>query len=154
MRKKQKSNGINQKTSSNAQRSSNARRKRNQGRFAYELAQFHYHNRRKALVRKIMDTDNPKQCPIKLDEIEENFNQILGTPNNLVRETYSLPDPNKNLREVSLPAVKQAIKGMSLDTSPGPDRILMRTIKELGISEIIQVIINIMLLTSYVPEKT
>lgn len=116
MRKNNTSNGINHKSSSNPQRTANARRKRNRGRYDYEVAQYNYFNRRKSVVRSIMNSDTPIKCPIPLTEIEEHFSRIFGSSNENILEQYSLPDPRNNLCEVSLASVKQAIKGMSLDT--------------------------------------
>lgn len=96
---------------------------------------------------------NSQQCPINIGEIERTFHAIFGSPNENVREQYVMKDLKENLIEVSISNIKHAIKGMSFDSSPGPDHVLVRTVKELEISGIIQLIITVMLSTSYVPEK-
>lgn len=54
MRKKHKT-GLEHKSSSNPQRTSKKRREKNRARYEYEVAQYNYFNRRKAVARKIMD---------------------------------------------------------------------------------------------------
>ena len=155
MRKKhkEKNSGINHKSSSNPQRTNTARRKRNQNRYEYELAQYNYFNKRKAVVRSVMSHGNQKPCPIEVSEIENKFHTIFGTPNENTRENYLTFNTFDNLCEIPLSYVQQVIKNMPIDTSPGNDRVLMRTVKKLNIHELIKIIADIMLCTNYVPKK-
>lgn len=49
--------------------------------------------------------------------------------------------------------VHMAIKSTSLDTSAGPDGVLIRTMRALDVAYIIRTIIEILLKTSYVPKS-
>ncbi|XP_066901753.1 retrovirus-related Pol polyprotein from type-1 retrotransposable element R2 isoform X1 [Halyomorpha halys] len=53
---------------------------------------------------------------------------------------------------VETESIRRAIKSTSLDTSPGPDGVLIRTIKFFNIDHVIKRITKIMLKVAYVPE--
>ena len=54
---------------------------------------------------------------------------------------------------VTVDEVNAAIRSISLDTSPGPDRVMIRTIRDLNVGAIVREIIEIMLATGWTPKK-
>lgn len=153
--RKQRNNGNNSKQSrtTNPQRSDTNTRKRRNDRYNFELMQYLYYNHRRKVVRKIMNSEKSRQCKIDMKVIEDHFKQIFETSNDMSRQTYEPVDLMQPDIQLEVTDIEATIKGISLDTAPGPDRILMRTIKELKISKVICIISNIMLSTSYVPTE-
>lgn len=137
---------------SNPQRANKADRSRRQEQYQYELAQYNYYNKRKKVVQNIMNADAPKQCPIKMAKIEKHYKELFETANLCTRADYEKCAPMPNLVSIEIETVKKAIKSTSLDTSPGPDGVLIRTIKYFDVSHIIKTITEIMLKVAYVPE--
>ena len=82
--------------------------------------------------------------------IEEYFRGILGVPNNNTLEEYSRAAPKDNVI-VTADEVRQAVQLLNKFSSPGHDRVLASTIKNLELSEALATITNIMLATSTVP---
>lgn len=150
-KKKQNANLASQQSrSSNPQRTDKHTRERRRDEYEYELSQYLYYNQRRKVVRKIMNHGPSRTCKIEMSRVAEYFRSIFEEGNDKVRPEYETTKPKSNVT-VSEEDVTNAIKGMSLDTSPGPDRVLLRTIRELKICLIIKSITNIMLKTSYVP---
>ncbi|KAK9500774.1 hypothetical protein O3M35_001972 [Rhynocoris fuscipes] len=136
---------------SNPARANKATRDRRKEAFRYELAQYYYYNRRKKVVNTVMNADAPQHCPINMQDIEAHFGQLFEQPNCSLRTTYDFSRANPDISTLPLHLFHKAIKSTSLDTSPGPDGVLIRTIKALDVAHVIQYIAEIMLKTSYVP---
>ena len=138
---------------SNPQRVNKQARMRRKEQYNYELAQYNYYNRRKKVANAIFNCDTTKRpCKIKIDSLEDHFSSLFGEPNNRLLDEYPVNFAQPDI-SISLEVVHKAIKQISIDTAPGSDQVLMRTIKELKIAHIIKSIIDIMLLTSHVPTK-
>lgn len=136
---------------SNPQRANKAARERRQAAYEYDLAQYFYYNRRKKVAHAIMNHGAPKSCQIAVDEVEKHFQEMFEKENASLREHYEPHNPNPQLLSISLQEVIKAIKKTSLDSSPGPDGVLIRTVKALKIPHIIKTLAEIMLNTAYVP---
>ena len=141
-----------QSRSSNPQRTSQNKRKQNRARYEYELAQYEYYNQRRRVARRVMKDKPTSSCPIPMAELEAYFGKIFGTSNDNVREEYPHAEARENI-EITLEEVNMAIQAISLDTSPGSDRVLIKTIRELKIGGAIKALLDVMLATGLVPSK-
>ena len=138
--------------SSNPQRSNARARQRRKARYDFELTQYLYYNQRRKVVQKVMHGNKNSPCPIPMKSLEKHFIEHFGSNNNRTLEHYPKQPTRQNI-EVSEECVEEAIKSIKIDTSSGPDRVLMRTVKDLKIAKIIKVIVEIMLATGYTPVK-
>ena len=141
-----------QSRSSNPQRTDKRARQRRREKYEYELAQYEYHNQRRKIARRVMDDGPTSSCPIRMEELESYFGDTFGTPNDSVLPDYPSNDARENI-VVSLEDVNAAIKAISLDTSPGSDRVLIKTVRELEIGPAVKALIDVMLATGLVPSK-
>ena len=141
-----------QSTSSNPQRKDKKARLRRRAQYNFELAQYNYFNRRKKVVNDIFESGKRTKCEIKLPTVIAHFRENFESPNTNILDYYS---QNSHLPDIIIQTedVCRAIKKLSLDTAPGPDHVLSRTIKNLHIAPVLKLIIDIMLKTSYVPIK-
>lgn len=98
-----------------------------------------------------MDENIGKVCKINMDKVENYYKKKLGSSNNNLLDQYCTCPAESNI-VITVDEVTKAIKSTSYDTSPGPDKVLARTIKELQCAEILKTIIDIMLKTSQVPD--
>ena len=99
-----------------------------------------------------MNEKPPEPCPIAMDKLKEHFEAVFSVPNDRLLSTY----PTYNTREdigVTVDEVNAAIRGISLDTSPGPDQVMIKTTRDLRIGAILREIIEIMLATGWTPKK-
>ena len=86
-----------------------------------------------------------------MQQIEDHLKSVWETPNPGTLEQYPPNQPPKVDIVISVDQVNDAIMSTKKDTSPGFDRILARTIRDLGVGNIIRTIIDIMLATGCVP---
>ena len=150
---KKSQNGAQHARSSNPQRTDARVRQRRQDQYQFELAQFEYYNQRRKVARKVLQTQTKSgPCTIAISELENHFKSVLESPNAHILDHYLTCDAREDVT-VSIEEVDKAIKSVNLDTSPGYDRILIRTIRDLKIGIIIKTIIEIMLITGTVPSK-
>lgn len=139
--------------SSNPQRTDHMKRKRANQKYDYELAQFHYSYQRRKVARKIMhQKPSNGHCNIDMNTLEQHFKSVFESPNDLCLDSYPSSDTKENIN-ITLEQVECAIKAVNLDTSPGYDRVLIKTIRNLNVSPIIRRVTEIMLNTSTVPTK-
>jgi hypothetical protein len=139
-------------SSSNPQRVDRARRQHRREKYNYELAQYEYKNRRKRVARKVLrgkTDDGP--CKIPMTELEAHFKGTFEVANDRMLEQYPACPGQDDIR-ITIEEVSAILKSISLDSSPGPDRILVRTVRDLGVAKIIKAILDIMLTTGYVPK--
>lgn len=98
-----------------------------------------------------MTKGTSKQCKIKMDVMERHIISVFENKNDRTLESYPTNERQQNI-VLSEDDIKLQIKRMPLDTSAGPDRILVKTLRQLRVSKSILSIANTMLKTSYVPE--
>ena len=153
LRQKQKNRKLTsaqQSRSSNPQRTDAKAKQRRRDKFQYDLAQYWYYNQRKKVVRSVMNGGSVNQCKIKMDIMENHFKNVFGTANNKILESYPNSEIHHNII-VSEEEIRKQIKKIPLDTSAGPDRILVKTLRQLNVAKSISSIANTMLRSSFVP---
>ena len=138
--------------SSNPQRADTRRRQRCRDKYEYEKAQYEYFNQRRKVARRVLhaSSDKAEMCKIPIDQLEQHYRSIFGETNPKILEDYSASIPHESVK-VSCEDIDQAIKAIKIDTSPGYDRILARTIRHLPVTGILAKIMEIMLATGAVP---
>ena len=141
-----------QSKSSNPQRSDAKAKQRSRDEFKFKEAQFEFKFNRKRLARRVMSDKPQLQCPIPMAELERHFQEVFGSPNDRVLPEYPSSEPKEQI-EVTLDDTEAAIKAIALDTSPGEDRIPIRTVRDLRIAPAIKALAEIMLATGMVPKK-
>lgn len=153
------------KTSNNPQRHDRRLKEKRQNQYRYDLMQYYYYYRRKKAVQKIMHLSDYKRCPFSATDVYDYFKETVGTENNNVLHDYPISSPLCNSIDeetidydcqyctVTEKDIDQAMKGINLDTAPGPDRVLFKVVKELKCMKIISIIANIMLSWNYVPNS-
>ena len=151
-RGKFKNNNQQYSTSSNPQRASKNDREKRKAKFEYDLIQFEYYYQRRKAVRKVLNSNNLGKLRLKKD-VEIFFKEKFETPNSCLRESYDLAtEENCDITiEFTEDLIFSVIKCIAVDTSPGPDRVLMKAIKNQHVAKIITIIANQMLKTVSVP---
>ena len=99
-----------------------------------------------------MTSGRARQCKIPIDKIMEHLKNIFDENNTKIRDNYETR-PVKPDIVITVDEIKSEIRKINLDTSPGPDRILIRTVRELNVYDAITALCNIMLNTAYVPSS-
>lgn len=140
--------------SSNPQRTDARRRQRNQEQYEYELAQYDYVNRRPRVVRKVTTTtsDKEQRCHIPIDQLEDHYRSVFSVPNARTLEEYLHQVPKVDVA-VSMNDIKSALKGIKMESSPGLDGVLVRTLRLLPVIGIFKKITDILLATGAVPPE-
>jgi len=115
--------------SSNPQRATKRQAQRTRDKYHYDMAQWQYANQRRKVANRLLNSSNKAKISIEIDAIENHFRGIFETANNSVRESYD-PGSDQNLTpfSVALDSIKKSIKSIAIDTSPGVDGIVLRTI--------------------------
>ena len=138
--------------STNPQRVDARRRQRCRDRYQYERAQYEYFNQRRKVVRRVLNSgsDKAETCRIQMEQLEVHYRSVFGTVNSRTLEHYVSHQAQSNI-ELSVKDIELATKTMKLDTSPGYDRVLARTIRHLPVNDVIKKITDIMLANGCVP---
>ena len=160
--RKTKNNTDNQrkyKQTTNPERETKRDRIKRREKYKYQLTQYHYFNQRRKAVRTVLKS-NSEMCKISIDEIYSYFSEMYTKPNQMVRPNYpSLTDSERieidDMFEdlITKKEIEVAINNIAIDTSPGPDHVIVRIIKNTIAAEIIASISTRMLQTGYVPSK-
>jgi hypothetical protein len=161
LRKKKKqmiSQNRSYKTSSNPERKSKNDRKKRKEKYEYDLIQFEYYNRRRRAVRRILGSET-KPCRISLQQLYDHFHNRLGLANNKVlnrynqiREDTSLLLNESYCKEISIDEISQAVERIPVDTTPGPDHVIMRAIKVKNIDKVLSLIFSHMHSKNIIPD--
>lgn len=152
LRKKKKlgNRSAKQSKSSNPHRRDKNAAKRHREMRDFELSQFEFYHQRRKAARKAMGEKRPAECPIPIGELRSHFEKSFSEPNGRTLPTYPQYPTNEDI-EITLDQVNEAIKSISPDTSPGPDGVLLRTVRDLKIAACIKSIVEIMLITGWTP---
>lgn len=150
-KKNRKLTSAQQSRSSNPQRTDAKAKQRRRDKYQYDLAQYWYYNQRKKAVRLVMTKDQPSQCKIKMEVMESHFRGIFEIENHKTLESFPNAESFTNVI-VTEEETRKQIKKMPLDTSPGLDRVLVKTIRKLNVAKSISSIANTMLRYAYVPK--
>jgi hypothetical protein len=156
--KSRPSNPTYQQTSNPIRKSKRDKEKR-KAKYDFQLTQFLYYNQRKKAVRKVLNNENKKQLKENNDTIYEYFNNRFSIKNYCKRTEYNDKLDEKDKQElnenygfvISKEDIFNSMRKMNIDTAPGPDRVVMRTVKHQVVAEILAIIANRMLETAWVP---
>lgn len=159
--RKAKKNGVLQRSyqqHSNPQRKSKRDKEKRINKYKYDEIQFLYYNQRRKAIRKVVNKETPV-CKINIQDITNHFKSIFSSPNNCIRDEYiSLLTPTQQLELdetfvdcISKQEIVQTMKKMSVDTAPGPDRVIFRAINDDLAINIISIIATRMLHTRFIP---
>lgn len=154
-------NDRNYHQSKNPERQSKRDRNRRKEKYNYEVMQYNYYNRRKKCAQQIMNTNKLKQCNIPNETLFNSFRDRWETENNCIRPSYGNNIQNEHQSEsqnyfdpiISCDEILSSIKGIKIDSSPGPDGILVRTIKCLKIAGVLSTLSTLMLNFNMVPSS-
>lgn len=124
-------------SNSNPQRKSFRKRVNRKAIYEYQITQYYFFNQRRKAVRRIYEKNKENSSVVDVNAAYEHFSEVFEVPNNNIKEEYGpkLTDDevvqiNCNYSTtVSKDEILSAIKGISVDTAPGPDKIIMRAIK-------------------------
>ncbi|KAJ4447763.1 hypothetical protein ANN_09771 [Periplaneta americana] len=111
----------------------------------YEVAQYQYFNQRRKVVRNIMNSQNNKMCKIPISNISEYFTNRFGKTNDLTPLELIDPISSEEDIQISEHDINMVISKIKVDTSSGPDCVIMRTIKELKTSKVLCLLASAML---------
>ncbi|KAJ4429319.1 hypothetical protein ANN_26323 [Periplaneta americana] len=119
------------KTSSNPERSSKRDRQKRKERCEYQKTLFLFYNQRRKAVRNVLN-DKHEICEINTNTIYDHFSSLLSMPNNHMRHEYPCPTETAQVLSEELEntvitkqEVIDSIRGIAVDTAPGPDRVLV-----------------------------
>ena len=144
-RKHKEGRGISYSTTKNPSKLAERKRNQNKQKYQYELAQFQYYNQRRKVVRNIMNSQNNKRCQISVNTVSEYFQKLYGEENPLSSiDSKELLSTEQDI-EIQEAEIKIAMSRMKVDTAAGPDRIILRTLKELQTSKVLCLLSNCML---------
>lgn len=116
--------------SSNLQRATKRQAQRTRDKYPYDMAQWQYANQRRNVANRLLNSSNKTKINIELDAIENHFRGIFVIANDSVRESYD-PGGDQNLTpfSIALDTIEKSIKTIAIDTLPGVDGIVLRTIR-------------------------
>lgn len=140
---------------SNAMRSRQKKSASVRASYDWQLAQYNFYNRRRKVWRQIEEAANGgrKECDVPIGVAGSHFAAVFhGNP--CTRSRYDPAVPGSGDCEdwtITETDVTEAIKGIKIDTAPGPDSILMRSIREMPCSRVIQLIAQLMFRHGHVP---
>jgi len=116
--------------------------------YNYDLIQYEFYNQRQRAIRRVME-GNGKGCLINLDEVYSSFSNRFSKENNDSLPEYQIPseDTVNRINEmydstITLTEVLAVMKRIKVDTAPGPDRVIMRSIKNEMVPGILVLIFN------------
>ena len=146
------------KQSSNPERATKRDRQKRREKFRYQITQYNYYNQRRKAIRSVLNT-NHERCKIPTEEIYKYFSSTHGVSNDMIRDHY--PSNIKELDRTEMNdifadtitrgEIEVAINNIAVDTSPGPNHIIIRLIKDNVAAEILSIIATRMLKTGMVP---
>ena len=121
--------------------------------YVYQFTHYQFYNQRRKAIGRILNT-NGKQFKIPVRDIEDYLSRIYSIPNNCIRNTYpnSLSESERINLDQSYPLTKtkeevnNVIKGIAVNTSPGPHHVLMRVVRDNSVPDIISLIATRMLM--------
>ena len=152
--------GRNYKHSSNPTRSSKKIRQKRRERYLFEKTQYDFYNQRKKAVRAVLH-GNKSICPIDSQILFQKFNDHFKEANNCIRTEYgpNVNETNSDMinetynAKISIDEVLKAMAAIKIDTAPGPDRILMRALKNTTVAAILSLVYTRISETGFVPSS-
>ena len=144
-KKHQTIRGTSYSTTQNPERLAKRKRKNNKQKYQYEVAQFHYFNQRRKVVRSIMNDQQNVRCKMSTQSIFHHFDTLFNDQNSSTPISLALPVSTVEDIEITEEDINMAIATIKVDTSAGPDHVLLRAIKELQTSKMLCLLANAML---------
>jgi len=136
---------------SNPQRYSKRRKKKISDQFKYDLIQWQYANQRRKVARTLLNAKKPTKLKMEIPAIEQYYRSLFEISNNRIRDTYEPSKATDEVFSLTKDNIELSIKKISIDTSPGSDGIVLRTIRNVKCTNAIWAIGKVMLKWNYVP---
>ncbi|KAJ4443681.1 hypothetical protein ANN_05356 [Periplaneta americana] len=143
--------------SSNPERATKRDREKRRSKYMYQLTQFQYFNQRRKAVHSILRQNN-QRCTINVNKVHNSFSKNFSVPNNCIRPSYEHVSDTDDLTPtetfsttITKEEIVAAANKIAVDTSPGPDHVLMRAIRNAVCYEIISLIATRMLSLCEIP---
>lgn len=137
----------------NPQRLTTRKREDNRKKYQYELAQYYYYNRRRKIIRHIFKSQPEVRCKIPFQQISEHFQHLFGNENN--NSSARPKEPVCSVDDISITEeeITYALSRIKVDTSPGPDHIIVRPFIALKAARVLALITNAMLKFGKCPQS-
>jgi uncharacterized protein YaaW (UPF0174 family) len=147
--------------SSNPTRKSKREKERRKARYEYQITQYLYYNQRRKAVRKVLNENKQIQCKVDIKDVYNYFNNKLSVRNSCIRSEYEniisseekLETDNNYNKIFTGEDITNAMRKIRVDTAAGPDRVILRVIKNYIVADILAIIANRMLQTGQVPNS-
>ena len=143
--------------SSNPERATKRDKEKRRAKYEYQRTQFLYYNQRRKAIQFVMKNKYEK-CKIDIQKIHHHFQTRFSPPNYFKRSEYNTgiqttneSTPHFDESPITKSEVAEAIKGIAVDTAPGPDKVLVRVLKDETCYEILAIIASRMLYNTLVP---
>ncbi|KAJ4432625.1 hypothetical protein ANN_21248 [Periplaneta americana] len=141
--------------SSNPERATKRDREKRRSKYMYQLTQFQYFNQRRKAVHSTLRQNN-QRCTINVNKVHNSFSKNFSVPNNCIRPSYEHVSDTDDLTPIETfsttkEEIVAAANKIAVDTSPGPDHVLMRAIRNVVCYEIISLIATRMLSLFEIP---
>jgi len=145
--------------SSNPERCDKNRRSNNKKQYQAQLIQHYYYFNRKRCVNLLMNDNEQQNCKASIEDIQNSFSERWSRINDNVRYQYEQPpnmDEQKSLNDninyiITNNIVENALKGMNTDSSPGPDKIYVKTLKMIDCCDTLASIFSYMYTRNIIP---
>ena len=144
------------KNTSNPQRASKNKCLRHKANFDYKMIQYEFYYQSRKTGRKILSKNNNKPLLFKKCEIELYLRNTFEMTNNHIRESYdTLKDiefTTQPLLEITPELLMNSMKKIVVDTSPCPNKVILKVIKHPVTAKILAKIMNRMIRTAFVSD--
>ena len=138
-------------TTTNPERTSKRKQAQRASQVNYDQVQFDYYNQRRRVIRAVAGSEITK-CPLKMESLMEAFEPRFSTLKLNTRVNYqpiseteqSVIDASFQC-EVTISDIREAVKGIAVDSAAGPDRVLVRVVKQESVMEVLAVIATVLL---------
>ncbi|OQV15496.1 hypothetical protein BV898_10363 [Hypsibius exemplaris] len=122
------------------------------------MVQYWYHNIRRRAVKTVMDGP-VEACPIAMDDLYDSLTYRFEERKTQERTSYPHPPTAEEQRalnnafpmEISADMISNAARSIRIETSPNPNHVIMRIVKQKEVAAVLVVIGTIMLQWGYTP---
>lgn len=146
-------------SSTNPERADKKAKAKSKQKYDYELCQYLYTNKRKALVNKFLNSDL-KQCKIDTGVLHDSFTNRWSKENNAEWEFYDIIDDQEQKLldegyepEITEDEIRENVRKIKFDNSAGPDNIMPRALKLLNFNTILTIIFTMISTLNVVPSN-
>ncbi|OWA52123.1 hypothetical protein BV898_16584 [Hypsibius exemplaris] len=135
---------TNHAQSTNPERTDRRRRENGCAKYQYEMVQYWYYNIRRRAVKTVIEgpvepcaTSMEDLYDLFVDRFEENRTQARTVYRHLPTAEKQKKLNDKSGLEISADMIAKAAKSIWIDTSPGPDHVIMRIVKQKPVAEVL-----------------